>query len=120
MMSRYGESFRMMMKAPCVPVASFTTDQAGLRLMQTIVGGLIESVRVDTLNIVDVDCYCNEDGLHLKLPPNIQLADGRLLVGTLVFCGYDPATGSSVSLTEKQVEVVDTWLSTCKHALAVQ
>ena len=119
-MSRYGESFRIIVKHPCVPMHDFTCDQVGLKFLQLLVGdGLIEAVRVAELGAAGIDLFVNEDGIANKLPPNIVLPDGRTLVGPIVFIGYNADTGDSLSLTANQAGLIDSWLNNCRHAQAL-
>jgi hypothetical protein len=119
-MSRYGEGFRLVVKNPCVPMHNFTCNQAGLKFLQLLVGGgTIEGLSVPDLKAAGIDMFFNEDGRMKEMPPNIQLGNGMMLVGPVVFIGYDAETMDSISLTDEQVELIDAWLNTCKHAQAL-
>lgn len=83
-----------------------------LKTFQSIVGGYIENVPIGD----DISCYCNEDGKNIGLTPNRgirfeqdtrygrkgELAD--IICGTFVIVGYDPDTGKTIGLTEKQAD----------------
>jgi len=113
-MSRYGESFRMIVKWPCVPMHDFTNDDASLELLQIIVGGDVELIRIPELNIALIDVFVNMDGRDKGLDPNLQVGE-MLLVGPVIFLGSGES-GESISLTQAQVELIDSWLNNVLHA----
>jgi hypothetical protein len=72
-----------------------------LEAKQKIVGGMIEKI---TLNS-EVDMLVNEEGLYLGLEPNFQMKDLGLIVGTVMFLGYDQE-GNFRSLADDWAELI--------------
>ena len=68
-----------------------------LEAMQATVGGYIECVRVD-----DLDVWLNEDGLGLSLPFN-RTVDGLPIVGP-IFVAASNEDGDTLGLSDVQVE----------------
>ena len=79
-----------------------------LDLLQKIVGGFFEVVRLDTCSDVRVDLYCNEDGLLSDLPFNrwVVATDGQQykIMGAFFLIGS--REGAECSLPD---EVLATW-----------
>ena len=67
-----------------------------LSVLQELVGGYIEVVRVD-----DVLLICNEEGKLQGLQPNFSIGHDTI-VGTAVFVGFD-GSEDFTSLTDMQV-----------------
>jgi hypothetical protein len=59
-----------------------------LEQLQAAVGGLIEVVRTHNMNLTGLVVFCNEEGLLLGLPPNVNasLFVGSPLVGDVIVC----------------------------------
>ena len=52
-----------------------------------------------------ISIICNDEFLFNGMEPNIVAPEREeVLCGPLIFCGYDPETGDSISLTEEQVD----------------
>lgn len=68
----------------------------GLRAMQAEVGGLIEIVPVEGLDLV-----CNEEGLLLSLPYNRTMG-GHRIHGDFILCRHDD-DGEAVSVTDADI-----------------
>lgn len=79
-----------------------------LKVMQDIVGGLIEPIEIaDGVTIV-----CNEEGKYNGLPLNraLRTTGGEIwdiVAGTFFITGDDFELGQFVSLTDEQVEVYE-------------
>ena len=68
-------------------------------------GGYIDMVEHPKVN--DVTIVCNDSFLCNGMEPNIVLPERKeVFCGPLIFCGYDPETGDSISLTEEQEKKV--------------
>lgn len=77
-----------------------------LENLQEVVGGYIEAVRVDD----SITIWVNEEGKLQGLAPNFMLIDNSnraydLVAGNVVITGTDEE-GNSVSLTDKEIEIV--------------
>ena len=76
--------------------------EATLKQFQAIVGGYIESVEMP--GIKNVDLFCNEEGKMERLDGNFWLPEyDDCICGTCYMVGYNPRTGESISLTDKQI-----------------
>jgi hypothetical protein len=55
----------------------------------------------------NIDLICNDEFLMNGMETNIVMPEReQVFCGPLIFCGYDPETGDSVSLSDRQVEEV--------------
>lgn len=73
-----------------------------LSVLQGIVGGNIECVRME-----DHDIIINEEGKFLDLEPNFFIYEGMdYIAGTAVFSGVNYNTGEFKSLSEDQVKFI--------------
>ena len=79
-----------------------------LKPLQELVGGYIEiAARYPAEDgVLELDIFCNEDGLRLELRPNRVLETGQLLVGTIIAVKGDPTTGEQVTLTPSEAEAI--------------
>ena len=69
------------------------------------VDGLIDMTAHPTIE--DVDVILNDMSLMNGMSPNIVVPEWEsVFAGPLIFAGYDPETGNSISLTDKQVDKV--------------
>ncbi len=60
-----------------------------------------------------ISIICNDEFLFNGMEPNIVVPEREeVFCGPLIFCGYDPETGDSISLTDEQV---DTAMKYCKR-----
>lgn len=117
-MSKSRQDIRVLVKRvgqePTVEVIS-----KGLESMQAMVGGMIEHVWDPALTKARIDMWANEEGKLNGLPVHLKLLDPEgitydLICGDVFFSGAHH-TGSSVSLSPKQVAVAEAWLR--GHAL---
>ena len=81
-----------------------------LKTLQGIVGGYIESIRVNGVTDDDeITCYGNDEAKLFNLPSNFALvANGYAtdcVAGTVVFLGHD-GEGGNRGLTNKELEIV--------------
>lgn len=77
-----------------------------LKEFQKRVGGLIDMTSVPGME-GQADIICNDDFLNNGSSPNIMLPEyDHVMGGCLIFVGYDPSTGASVSLTDNQTEKI--------------
>ena len=76
------------------------TIRDDLKVLQTLVGGLIEVVQLTN----DIDIICNEEGKLLNQKPNINL-DYDIIVGDVIFCSHDDM-GNFTSLTDEQIKTI--------------
>jgi hypothetical protein len=68
-------------------------------------GGLIDMTELPKDDLVSV--ICNDESLINGMETNIVMPETEgVFCGPIVFAGYDPETGDSVSLTEKQIKTV--------------
>jgi len=68
-------------------------------------GGLIDMTELPKDDLVSV--ICNDESLINGMETNIVMPETEgVLCGPIVFAGYDPETGDSVSLTERQIKTV--------------
>jgi hypothetical protein len=55
----------------------------------------------------NIDLICNDEFLMNGMETNIVMPEReQVFCGPLIFCGYDPETGDSVSLSDRQIEEV--------------
>lgn len=81
-------------------VTEITNDY---KTLSKAVGGLIDMTPMPTDDSVDI--VCNDEFLYNGMEPNIVMPEREgVLCGPIVFVGYNPEDGSSISLTDKQVE----------------
>ena len=68
-------------------------EMSNLKFLQTIVGGLIERVPVNSGNVLEdnMDCWVNEEGLiqNLNINMTASIICNHMIAGTAVFAGYD-------------------------------
>lgn len=77
-----------------------------VHFLQGYVGGLIDMTSMPNMD-GEVDIICNDNFLNNGSKPNVMLPEyNHVMGGNLVFAGYDPMTGDSISLTDKQIEKV--------------
>lgn len=83
-----------------------------LEAMQSVVGGYIECLQLDTEDDVGVDLWCNEEGLISDLPPN-RLTDGGTIIHGDFFIAASNEEGETIGLTAAQISRwmrrVETW-----------
>lgn len=83
-------------------VAEVRVIENDLSVLQGIVGGNIECVRME-----DHDIIINEEGKYLDLEPNFFIYQGRdYIAGTAIFTGVDYYEGEFKSLTEEQIKLI--------------
>ncbi len=76
---------------------------------QCVGGGLYEIVEMPGQENVDI--ACNEEYLLNGMRANLVLPEcDNVLGGPLVFMGYDPETGESISLTDEQISSVQEFI----------
>lgn len=77
----------------------------GYKSFQQYVQGLYEIVEMP--NHKNIDIACNEEYLLNGMKANLVLPEhDNVLGGPLIFIGYEPKEGDSISLTDKQIEEV--------------
>lgn len=77
-----------------------------LESFQERVGGLIDMTSLPGTDGL-VDIVCKDDFLFDGSQPNVMTPEyDHVMGGNLIFVGYNPEDGSSISLTDKQVEKV--------------
>ena len=68
-------------------------EMSNLKFLQTIVGGLIERVPVNSGHVLEdnMDCWVNEEGLihNLNINMTASIICNHMIAGTAVFAGYD-------------------------------
>ena len=68
-------------------------EMSNLKFLQTIVGGLIERVPVNSGHVLEdnMDCWVNEEGLIQNLNINLtaSIICNHMIAGTAVFAGCD-------------------------------
>lgn len=70
--------------------------------LSTICEGLIDVVSLPTDSSIDI--ICNDEFLYNGMEANIVMPETEgILAGPLVFAGYDPYTGDTISLTDEQI-----------------
>jgi hypothetical protein len=76
-----------------------------IHFLQKEVGGLID---ITTLpNCENVDIIVNDDFIAQNMPGNFMMPEcDNVIGGNAIFVGYDPETGDSISLSDRQVEKV--------------
>ncbi|MDQ0362576.1 DUF3846 domain-containing protein [Breznakia pachnodae] len=79
-----------------------------LEVLQELVGGHIENVRLDC----NVNLICNEEGKIKNLPPSIYLYND-VIAGTCIFAGDDRENEDYKSLDDSQI--VSTILLIASH-----
>lgn len=74
----------------------------GYRAVSDFCGGMIDMV--DHPKDERMSIICNDEFLVNGMEPNIVVPEReQVFCGPLIFCGYDPETGDSVSLSDEQV-----------------
>lgn len=74
--------------------------------IQKYVGGLIDMTSMPNMD-GKVDIICNDNFLNDGSKPNVMIPEyNHVMGGNLIFCGYNPETGDSISLTDEQIEKV--------------
>ncbi len=82
-----------------------------LENMQQIVGGLIQCIEMPGMK--NVDLFVNEEGKLDSLQGNFWLPEYEdCVVGTCFIVGYNPQTGDSVSLDDKQIKKCKKYIKT--------
>lgn len=85
--------------------AKITTMKNDYKTISSFCQGFIDMT--DLPKGENIDLICNDEFLMNGMETNIVMPEReQVFCGPLVFCGYDPETGDSVSLSEKQVEEV--------------
>lgn len=88
--------------------------EPGLKSLQQLVGGLIENVY--ELEDQNINIWINEEGKLINLDPNFFVYDKQdVVVGTAVFVGYNPETGSDVSLNDEQISIIEQYLKNADY-----
>lgn len=83
----------------------------GYKSFQQYVQGLYEIVEMP--NHKNIDIACNEEYLINGMSANLILPEqNNVLGGPLIFMGYEPQEGDSISLTDKQIEEVKEFVRT--------
>lgn len=83
----------------------------GYKSFQQYVQGLYEIVEMP--NHKNIDIACNEEYLLNGMKANLVLPEqNNVLGGPLIFMGYEPLEGDSISLTDKQIEEVKEFVRT--------
>lgn len=83
----------------------------GYKSFQQYVQGLYEIVEMP--NHKNIDIACNEEYLLNGMKANLVLPEhDNILGGPLIFIGYEPKEGDSISLTDKQIEEVKEFVRT--------
>lgn len=92
---------------PC-EVREITNDY---KAFQGIVEGLYEITQMP--NREDIDIACNEEYLLNGMDANLVVPEHEnVLGGPLIFMGYDPENGDSISLTDEQIVAVQEFVQT--------
>lgn len=83
-----------------------------LEEMQRLVNGYVENVSAPFCD--DLDLIVNENGKYMKSgKPNFFMPELKdLIIGSVVFIGYDPEKGQHVSITDSQLERVKKYIKT--------
>lgn len=77
-----------------------------IKFLQGFVGGMIDMTSMPGMN-GEVDVICNDEFLYNGSLPNVMVPEyDHIMGGNLIFAGYDPEDGSSISLTDKQIDDV--------------
>ena len=77
---------------------------------QKYVKGLVEFVSLP--KGVNIDIICNDNFLNEEMEPNFVLPERvEIICGPVIIAGYDPETGHTVSLTDKQMKVATDYLA---------
>lgn len=86
--------------------ARVTEISNNLSCFQGFVGGLIDMTSVPGME-GKVDVICNDEFLFNGSSPNVMMPEcDHIMGGNLIFVGYNPEDGSSISLTDEQIEKV--------------
>lgn len=85
--------------------AKITTMKNDYKTISSFCQGFIDMT--DLPKGENIDLICNDEFLMNGMETNIVMPEReQVFCGPLIFCGYDPETGDSVSLSDKQVEEV--------------
>ncbi len=83
----------------------------GYKTFQGIVQGLFQITQMP--NRDDIDIACNEEYLFNGMDANLVVPEHQnVLGGPLIFMGFNPDTGDSISLTDEQIATVQEFVST--------
>ena len=85
--------------------AKITTMKNDYKTISSFCQGFIDMTELPKGE--NIDLICNDEFLMNGMETNIVMPEReQVFCGPLVFCGYDPETGDSVSLSDRQVEEV--------------
>ncbi|MHB8148431.1 MAG: DUF3846 domain-containing protein [Vulcanimicrobiaceae bacterium] len=113
-------------KRPGEPAEQVLIEE-GLKSLQAIVGGYIESIG----NFSDFDAlgdtfsmYANEDGKLQELASNFPVYHGRpspvdIIAGPVVVVGFDADTGDSITLTQNQADAATRLLNNLAQRMEI-
>lgn len=93
--------------------AVLTPVEEGLKPLQALVGGMIETVTLSRGLIL----VCNEEGRLMGLPPNRYTVDYGVIVGDFFITASDEE-GEFISLTDDQISLALTMLEGMKVQVA--
>lgn len=80
------------------------------KVLQELVEGLIDITTLPGRE--DIDVICNDEYLYNGSPANILMPEREnVFCGTIIFAGYNEEDGSSISLTDEQIEAVQEYVS---------
>ena len=85
--------------------AKITTMKNDYKTISSFCQGFIDMTELPKGE--NIDLICNDEFLMNGMETNIVMPEReQVFCGPLIFCGYDPETGDSVSLSDRQVEEV--------------
>lgn len=77
--------------------------------LQGIVEGLIDITTLPGRE--DIDVICNDEYLYNGSLANVMMPErDNIFCGTIVFAGYNEEDGSSISLTDEQIDAVKKYI----------
>lgn len=85
--------------------AKITTMKNDYKTISSFCQGFIDMTELPKGE--NIDLICNDEFLMNGMETNIVMPEReQVFCGPLIFCGYDPETGDSVSLSDRQIEEV--------------
>lgn len=79
------------------------------KVLQGLVEGLIDITTLPGRE--DIDVICNDEYLYNGSPANVMLPErDNIFCGTIVFAGFNEEDGSSISLTDEQIQAVEQYV----------
>ena len=106
--SESNNKIRVLCKEPNGPLEEKYIEN-DIHVLQEYVKGYIDMTNLPGTE--DIDIICNDEFLYNGSLPNITMPERRnVLCGPLIFAGFNEEDGSTISLTDEQIEKVQKYV----------